>query len=223
MDLLFHNVFSSLQQPVVEIIPPRKAGTACLFRAGELVGYQHTGRGGNRLAVPVFRTTTVLPRAASTSKAFGSNLKVKDQRRHNAKAQTRKEQPGGFRPRAGLHGNELRLWPGRGQAGDDRVDPHGGRTRRHLLRYRGSVRPVHERRAGRRGPGSVPRPRGDRYQVRLQARSEHRQTGRTGQPPRAHPGKSPRPRSSGSGPTSSICSISTASTRTCRSKTWPER
>ncbi len=35
--------------------------------------------------------------------------------------------------------------------------------------------------------------------------------------------RSPRPRSSGSRSMPSICSISTASTRTCRSKTWRER
>ena len=35
--------------------------------------------------------------------------------------------------------------------------------------------------------------------------------------------RSPRPRSSDSRSMSSICSINTASTRTCRSKTWRER
>ena len=36
-------------------------------------------------------------------------------------------------------------------------------------------------------------------------------------------GRSPRRRSSGCGPTASTCSTSTASTRTCRSRTWPAR
>ncbi len=43
------------------------------------------------------------------------------------------------------------------------------------------------------------------------------------QPAGAHQGRSPRPRSSGSRSMPSICSISTGSTRTCRSKTWRER
>ena len=43
------------------------------------------------------------------------------------------------------------------------------------------------------------------------------------QPAGAHQGRSPRARSSGSGSTPSTCSISTASTRTCRSRTWPGR
>ena len=33
-----------------------------------------------------------------------------------------------------------------------RADPGGRRTRRHLLRHRRGLRPVHERRARRRGP-----------------------------------------------------------------------
>src|SRR2546427_8256966 len=35
----------------------------------------------------------------------------------------------------------------RSQAGDDLAHPHGRRTRRHLLRYRRDLRPVHQRRA----------------------------------------------------------------------------
>ena len=70
-----------------------------------------------------------------------------------------------------LHGHELRLRPGRGQAGDDRADPGGRRARRHVLRHRRGLRPVHERGARRRGARAVPRPGGDRHQVRVQARS----------------------------------------------------
>src|ERR1039457_483475 len=64
-------------------------------------------------------------------------------RRSNAEAQTGKERPGSFGDRPGLHGNELRLRPGQGQAGDDPGDPWSRGTRRNVLRYRGSVRPVH--------------------------------------------------------------------------------
>ena len=53
--------------------------------------------------------------------------------------------------------------------------------------------------------------------------SRRRRAGGAGQPAGAHPGRSPRRRSSGSGPTASTCSTSTASTRTCRSRTWRGR
>jgi 2,5-diamino-6-(ribosylamino)-4(3H)-pyrimidinone 5'-phosphate reductase len=58
----------------------------------------------------------------------------------------------GHRPR--LHGHELWLRSRRRQAGDDRADPLGGRTRRHLLRHRRSLRALHQRGAGGRGPRS---------------------------------------------------------------------
>ena len=46
-------------------------------------------------------------------------------------------------------------------------DPRGGRTRRHLLRYRAGVRAVHERGARGRGARARPRPGRDRDEVRL--------------------------------------------------------
>ena len=52
------------------------------------------------------------------------------------------------------------------------ADSGSRRTRRHILRHRRSVRPVHERRARGRSARSVPRASGDRHQVRVQARSE---------------------------------------------------
>ena len=54
------------------------------------------------------------------------------------------------------------------------VDPGGRRTRRHILRYRRSLRPVHERRTRGRSPRSLPRASGDRHEVRVQARSRRR-------------------------------------------------
>ena len=53
-----------------------------------------------------------------------------------AKTPTWKKQPGNLCSRTRLHGNELWLRSGRGQEGNDFADPVGGRTRRHLLRYR---------------------------------------------------------------------------------------
>ena len=53
------------------------------------------------------------------------------------------------------------------------ISPSGSRrSRRHVLRYRRSLRPVHERRARRRSARSRPRPGGDRHEVRIQARSD---------------------------------------------------
>ena len=40
-------------------------------------------------------------------------------------------------------------------AGNDLPDPRRGRTRRHVLRHRRSLRPIHQRGAGRRGAGPV--------------------------------------------------------------------
>ena len=54
--------------------------------------------------------------------------------------------------------------------------PRGRRSRRHVLRHRRGLRPVHERGAGRRGPRPRPRPGGDRHQVRVQDRG--REAGR---------------------------------------------
>src|SRR5690348_8520107 len=56
-------------------------------------------------------------------------------RRNNAEAQTWKEQLGSFGPRFRLHGNELWLWSGWRQTGDDLTHSLGARTRRHILRY----------------------------------------------------------------------------------------
>ena len=54
-------------------------------------------------------------------------------------------------------------------------------SRRHLLRHRRGLRPVHQRGAGGRGAGAGPRPGGDRDQVRLQ-RSETRKAGLDSRP-----------------------------------------
>ena len=78
------------------------------------------------------------------------------------------KQPGSFGYRARLHGNELWLRSAWRQAGDDLTAPGGRRTRRHILRYRRSLRPVHERRTRGRSPRSVPWASGDRHQVRVQ-------------------------------------------------------
>ena len=70
----------------------------------------------------------------------------------------------------GCMGHELRLRPAHGQAGGDLADPGGRRTRRHLLRHRRGLRPVHERGTRGRGPRPVPRAGGHRHQVRVRHR-----------------------------------------------------
>src|SRR6202022_436766 len=60
--------------------------------------------------------------------------------RNNAEAQTWKKQFGSLGYRAGLHGNELWLRSGRRKARDDLGHPGGRGTRRHILRYRRSLR-----------------------------------------------------------------------------------
>ncbi len=49
------------------------------------------------------------------------------------------------------------LRPAQEQAGDDFADPVGRRARRHVLRHRRSLRPVHERGTCGRSARSVPR------------------------------------------------------------------
>src|SRR5260370_21109475 len=88
-------------------------------------------------------------------------------RRNNAETQTWKKQAGrkGYRTR--LKGNEVWLRSGRRQAGNDLGHSSGSRTRRHILRYRRSVRSIHERRTSGRSSRSLPRQGGDRNEVRL--------------------------------------------------------
>ena len=61
-------------------------------------------------------------------------------------------------------------------------DPGGRRPRRHLLRHRRGLRPVHERGAGGRGPRARPRAGGDRHQVRVQDRRDGKQAGLDSRP-----------------------------------------
>ncbi len=72
----------------------------------------------------------------------------------------------------GCMGMSFGYGPPQRQAGDDRAHPRGRRTRRHILRHRRGLRAVHQRGARRRGACAVPRPGGDRHQVRLRHRSE---------------------------------------------------
>ena len=73
----------------------------------------------------------------------------------------------GHRPR--LHGHELVLRAVPRPGLDDRVPPGSRGARRHLLRHRRGLRPVHERGARRRGARAVPRPGRDRHEVRVRA------------------------------------------------------
>ena len=51
----------------------------------------------------------------------------------------------------GCMGMSFSLRSAQRQAGDDLASPGSGGTRRHILRYRRGLRPVHERRARGRG------------------------------------------------------------------------
>ena len=67
----------------------------------------------------------------------------------------------------GCMGMSFGYGPPADKTGDDLTHPGGRRTRRHLLRHRRNLRPVHERRARGRGPRSLPWASGDRHQVRV--------------------------------------------------------
>src|SRR5260370_22224094 len=90
-----------------------------------------------------------------------------DEGRNNAKTQTWKKQLGSFWYRARLHGNELWLRPRWRQTGDDLGHPGGRGTRRHILRYCGSLRPFHKRRTRGWSPRSVPLASGHRHPTRV--------------------------------------------------------
>ena len=68
------------------------------------------------------------------------------------------------------------------------LHPRGRRARRHVLRHRRGLRPVHERGARRRGARAGPRPGGDRDQVRLRHRLATGEQRGVEQPARAHQG-----------------------------------
>ena len=183
--------------------------------------------GGTFLSVSGRRPLINTRRARQESDAHGKRRE--SPRYHvegetDAETQTRQQQPGGLGHRARLHGDELRLRPGHGQAGGRRADPAGRRTRRHVLRHRRGLRPVHERGARGRGPRPVPRPGGDRHEVRVRHRPrDGAARRRPEQPARAHQGGRRGVAQAAEDRAASTCSISTASTRTCRSRTWPGR
>ena len=82
----------------------------------------------------------------------------------------------------GCMGMSFGYGPAADTAGDDRTDSVGRRTRRHVLRHRRSLRPVHQRRARRRSARSVPRSGGDRHQVRVQRFEGGKQSGLDSRP-----------------------------------------
>ena len=54
------------------------------------------------------------------------------------------------------------------------ASPRRRGTRRHVLRHRRGLRPVHERRACGRSPRSLPQASGDRHQIRVRPQSQFR-------------------------------------------------
>ena len=102
------------------------------------------------------------------------------------------------------------------------IDPRRGRARSHLLRHRRSLWSLHQRGGRRRSVAPCPRPGRDRHQVRLPHRSRSTRGAAASTAVRSISGKPSKARSSGWASRRSTSSISTASIRTCRSKTWPE-
>jgi hypothetical protein len=141
------------------------------------------------------------------------------------KAQTWKQQPGSLGPRARLHGNELFLRSAQRQAGDDLADLAAAVERGVTFFDTAEVYgPFTNEELVGEALCSLSRAGGDRHQVRISISIPNGSPGR--QASTAGPStssRSPKPRSSGSRSMPSICSISTALTRTCRSKTWRER
>ena len=111
----------------------------------------------------------------------------------------------------GCMGMSFAYGPAPDGARDDRADPRRGRARRHLLRHRRSLRPVHQRRDGGRGAGTGPRPGGDRHQVRLRLHPATRPARRLEQSARAHQASGGGVAASGCAPMRSTSSTSTAS------------
>src|SRR6266481_382131 len=116
--------------------PERPAEITCAVH----VGYSKPAHARPAYAAPKFVLGFIV--SATRRAAF-------EEGRSNAKAHTWKKQFGSFSHWAGLHGTELRLRARRGQEGRDLPDSGGSRTRRHILRHRRSLRPVHERRTRR--------------------------------------------------------------------------
>jgi len=104
----------------------------------------------------------------------------------NEEAHARKRQARSLRDRPRLHGDELQLRAPEGQDGDDRAPAGGGRSRRHLLRHRPGLRPLHERGARRGSARSGARPGGHRHEIRVRVR-RRREAVRARQPARSHP------------------------------------
>jgi hypothetical protein len=118
------------------------------------------------------RYATIVPRSSPRRHARRHSSSCPARRSRSAEANARKH-AGGLGDRARLHGDELQLPAVPRRAGDGRVDPDGGRARRHLLRHRAGLRPVHQRGAGRRRARTRSRPGQDRDQVRLRPGDWH--------------------------------------------------
>jgi len=84
----------------------------------------------------------------------------------DAKAQARSVRTRGVGDRARVHGHVARLRRRRGSRPDDRAHSRGRRSRRNVLRHRGSVRAIHERGSRRRGARTGARAGADRDEVR---------------------------------------------------------
>ena len=117
-----------------------------------------------------------------------------------------------------MHEHQRQLRAARRQEPGHRGHPRRPREGRDLLRHGRGLRPVHQRRARRRGARADPRPSRDRDQVRIRHRGTAGSTAG-----RSTSRKWSRARSSASGPTASTSTTSTGSIRTCRSRTWPAR
>src|SRR5271166_569195 len=109
------------------------------------------------------RASMVQPRKKTINKS-----QLKDRRSKNAEAQTWKQQLGSVGYRARLHGHELPSRPRPRQEFNDSADPQSSGAWRYLIRYRRSLRPVHQRRTCGRSAFSFPQGGGHCHEVRVQ-------------------------------------------------------
>ena len=132
-------------------------------------------------ALPMAAAWRAIPAAAQAPNRSNGKEKTKG-KRQNENPKTRR--PGGLGTRLRQHGPQRRpLRSGCGPGPGHPCDSRRPRARRHVLRHRGSLRPLCQRRIGRRGPRAGPQQGRHRHQVRLQDRRHER----IGQPTGAYP------------------------------------
>ena len=158
-------------------------------------------------------------RAERRDDGRGRALRERDQ---HADTHTRQRRSRRIGHRVRMHGPRGGLRPGDRSAGGGAAHPRRVRARRHPLRHRRSLRPVHQRGPRRRGARAHSRPGVDRHEVRLgHRRADRAAHRRPEQPSGSHPSRRGRDVDAAEGRDASTCCTSTASIPTCRSRMSP--